>query len=192
MPLKAPARNAVRCGGARASGCDPVTIGAHAERHGLTVVLSSHPRLHLRTRMDEPTMIARKTRPGSSESSRGELHFMLAGARTQRADRVPCVPPTRNGEQCLRITVRRVMKLRRRSCVATRPAFSEGSGVPRRPACACARPSAWWRCEVLRTARSSVAYDRAGQTRIIPKLCPNGSHAETISQPKCIILSHFD
>ena len=29
-------------------------------------------------------------------------------------------------------------------------------------------PSAWWRCEVLRTARSSVAYDRAGQTRIIP------------------------
>ena len=66
---------------------------------------------------------------------------MLAGARTQRADRVPCVPPTRNCEQCLRITARIVKKLRGRSCVATRPAFSEGSGVPRRPACA--RPSAW-------------------------------------------------
>ena len=122
------------------------------------------------SRMDaDRTMIAKETRPGSSEPSRGELRFLPAGARTQRADRVPCVPPTRNGEQCLRITVRRVMKLRRRSCVATRPAFSEGSGVPRRPACACASAVrvAWWRCEVLRTARSSVAYDRAGQTRII-------------------------
>ena len=43
-----------------------------------------------------------------------------------------------------------------------------------------------------RTARSSVVFDRAGQNRIIPKLCPNGSHAESILQPKCFILSHFD
>ena len=38
------------------------------------------------SRMDaDRTMIARETRPGSSESSRGELRFLPAGARTQKS-----------------------------------------------------------------------------------------------------------
>jgi len=136
-----------------------------AMRHGFTGVLSCRPSLHRRTWMDDRMMIARGTRPGSSESGCGAGNSVSClralALKEQSASHERASSGLASG-----VYASRLGWLRRRGivCCCNAPRlFGRISCSMAHPACVSAPPGTSVRCE---PHDQQWRFDRAGHNSI--------------------------